>query len=359
MKKSQKCKVGLCSLSMVVSIFIIGLFAFSANIQAYVPPMNDPMASANAGPDQTITLPASSATLSGSSTGVDGFAVYYTWTKLSGSGNIFSSNQPVTSVTNLSLGTSVFRLTATNNTGTTVYDDMSIFVVPGSPSSNTLTANAGPDQTITLPTSSVLLSGSVTNIDSANISYGWIKVSGSGTISSPTSAQTTVTGLTQGTSLFRLKVSNGLSAAASDDVYIFVNPAVTTNINGSGATQWTNGTNSNGSSGYYLCSPGTTGTYPNCVAAPYNPSALLISIPSAGIRKTSGLDAIKNLQLFLNWNLGSKIIPLVVDGRWGAKTTAAIKMYQGTNTLKADGYFGKLSAGKARTLLQTAGMLKQ
>ena len=84
---------------------------------------------------------------------------------------------------------------------------------------------------------------------------------------------------------------------------------------------------------------------------PTTASLSSITIPITGITKKSNAQDIKNLQLFLNWTLGSKIVPLVVDGAWGAKTTTAIKLFQKSNNLSADGAFGKLSAKKANELL--------
>ncbi|MCE9517941.1 peptidoglycan-binding protein, partial [Candidatus Nomurabacteria bacterium] len=79
-------------------------------------------------------------------------------------------------------------------------------------------------------------------------------------------------------------------------------------------------------------------------------SADMVTLPSAGISKASSKENVKNLQTFLNWNLGSQIVPLVVDGLYGAKTTAAIKLFQAGNSLTADGIFGKLSTAKANAL---------
>ena len=85
-------------------------------------------------------------------------------------------------------------------------------------------ANAGTDQTITLPTSSVTLSGSGTDIDGSITAYAWTKISGTGgTIVSPSSASTSVTGLTAGTYVFRLTVTDNASATGTDDITITVN----------------------------------------------------------------------------------------------------------------------------------------
>ncbi len=89
-------------------------------------------------------------------------------------------------------------------------------------------AAAGNAQTITLPVSTVTLSGSGTGTNGATISsYAWAKSSGpsSGTISSPSAASTTVTGLVQGTYIFTLSVTDNHGLTSSSSVTITVNAA--------------------------------------------------------------------------------------------------------------------------------------
>ncbi|MDX2046199.1 MAG: PQQ-dependent sugar dehydrogenase [Chitinophagaceae bacterium] len=89
------------------------------------------------------------------------------------------------------------------------------------------TANAGTDKTITLPTSTVSLTGSGTDPDGSIIGYTWSKVSGpaGGTIASPNAASTNITALQQGTYVFRLTVFDNAGATATDDVQVTVNAA--------------------------------------------------------------------------------------------------------------------------------------
>lgn len=89
-------------------------------------------------------------------------------------------------------------------------------------------ANAGSDQSITLPTDSITLMGSATDADGTIISYAWTKISGpsSFTITSPDSALTTITGLVQGTYVFRLTAEDDDNATGSDDVQVTVNSNV-------------------------------------------------------------------------------------------------------------------------------------
>lgn len=56
---------------------------------------------------------------------------------------------------------------------------------------------------------------------------------------------------------------------------------------------------------------------------------------------------VKRLQQFLNWCINAK---LKVDGSFGNATLAAVKKYQKTYGLTADGFFGKASLSKAKTI---------
>lgn len=88
-------------------------------------------------------------------------------------------------------------------------------------------ANAGNNQVITLPTSSVFLIGSATDSDGSITSYLWQKFSGpsSGTITSPNSSSTFVTGLVSGTYVFKLTATDNKGATGSDTMTVVVNPA--------------------------------------------------------------------------------------------------------------------------------------
>ena len=85
-------------------------------------------------------------------------------------------------------------------------------------------ANAGVDKTINLPTNSVSLTGSGTDPDGTIGSYAWTKISGptTYTITSSSSASTTVTGLVQGTYVFRLTATDNALATGTDDVQVIV-----------------------------------------------------------------------------------------------------------------------------------------
>lgn len=186
---------------------------------------------AKAGSDITIKLPANTATLNGStSTDADGTIAKFAWTKVSTlAATIATPATASTSITGLVQGTHTFRLTVTDNLGATHSDDVQIIVTAAT---NTApVANAGSDATITLPANTATLSGSGSDQDGTISKYAWTKISTlAATISSSSSASTSITGLVQGTHTFRLTVTDNSGATHSDDVVITVNPGTSNNI---------------------------------------------------------------------------------------------------------------------------------
>ncbi|WP_276485223.1 PKD domain-containing protein [Paraflavitalea pollutisoli] len=185
---------------------------------------------ANAGADQTITLPTNSVTLNGSGS-VDpyGPVTGIGWTKVSGpAATITTASALTTTVTGLVEGTYTFRLQVTNTAGVNSTDDVVITVKAATkPVPPTQIANAGVDQTITLPTSSVTLNGSG-SVDpyGAVTGIGWTKVSGpAATITTASALTTTATSLVEGTYTFRLQVTNTAGVVSTDDVVITVKAA--------------------------------------------------------------------------------------------------------------------------------------
>ena len=182
---------------------------------------------ANAGVDQTITLPTNTVSLSGNGTDPDGTISSYSWTKISGpsGGPINNANSASAIVNNLSEGVYQFELKVTDNKGAIGKDTVQITVnaAPNKPP----TANAGANQTITLPTNTVTLSGSGTDPDGTISSYSWTKISGpsGGTINNANSASAIVNNLSEGVYLFELTVTDDKGAIGKDTVQITVNAA--------------------------------------------------------------------------------------------------------------------------------------
>ncbi len=223
---------------------------------------------ANAGADQTITLPTNSTTLAGSGSETGGTISSYKWVMVTGPSTptIAAATSASTAVSSLVQGTYKFALTVTDAAGTTASDTMLVTVKPAAVSN--LVANAGADQTITLPTSSTTLTGSGSETNGTIASYAWKLVSGpaSATIASPTAATTAVSAMTAfGTYVFQLTVTDKLGNTATDQVNVLVNPAavvvgpptanagsdVTITLPASSTTLTGSGTESNGSISSY------------------------------------------------------------------------------------------------------------
>src|SRR5947207_2585212 len=102
-------------------------------------------------PDQTVTLPTNSTNLSGSgSYDQDGTITSYNWSQVSGSAaTIGNASSPNTTVSNLPMGTCVFRLKVTDNAGASSTKDVQ--VTENGSTSVAPVASAGPNQTISLP----------------------------------------------------------------------------------------------------------------------------------------------------------------------------------------------------------------
>jgi RHS repeat-associated protein len=183
----------------------------------------------NAGPDQTITLPTNSLTLNGTATddGLPaGSRLTIAWSRVSGPGTVAFGN-PAAARTTASFsaaGVYVLRLSATDGQLTSS-DDVTVTVIP---QNQAPAVNAGPDQTITLPTNSVTLNGTVTDDGlpaGGRLTITWSRVSGPGTVTfgTPNSAATTATFSAAGTYVLRL-TANDSQLSASDDVTVTVIP---------------------------------------------------------------------------------------------------------------------------------------
>lgn len=182
---------------------------------------------ANAGEDQTLTLPDNSLTLTGSSSDEDGTVQSVLWEKISGptGGIIISPTDSITDIHNLQEGSYVYKYTVTDNQGLTGSDFVQVVVYPPLPPVHfPPIAFAGNDTTIVLPNNSVTLNGIGTDTSGGIISsYFWRQLSGpTAVISSPNNATTGITGLMQGASIFQLVVTNTFGDSATDAVQITV-----------------------------------------------------------------------------------------------------------------------------------------
>jgi hypothetical protein len=178
----------------------------------------------SAGADQLINLPTTTATINATATDPDGTIVSYSWSKrVGGSATLTNSLTKTLLLSNLAEGSYIFRVTVTDNSGESTYDDVTITVEPGNvaPSSN-----AGADRSITLPTNSIVISGSAQDPDGTIQTYIWWKYAGGAATLSGTNTPTlTVTDLVAGTYVFRLRVIDNDGASDSNDMILTVNPS--------------------------------------------------------------------------------------------------------------------------------------
>ena len=197
---------------------------------------------ANAGTAQSITLPTTTATLTGSGTDSDGTIASYQWSQVSGptTATITTPTTATTTVTSLTTaGTYTFGLIVKDNQGASSAQSTVSVTVSAQTVNQPPLANAGPDQSITLPTSTATLTGSGTDSDGTIASYQWSQVSGptTATITTPTTATTTVTGLVQGSYTFRLTVTDNRGATATDDSILTVNSVTSSLVANAGPDQ--------------------------------------------------------------------------------------------------------------------------
>ena len=199
----------------------------SSRVYARTPsggPVNQPP-TANAGPDQTLTLASGqttiNVTLNGSgSSDSDGTITTYNWTGNPNPADVVSPT------VNLSAGSYTFTLVVTDNDGdSSAPDTVNVTVNPAPPVNQAPTANAGPDQTVTLAAGqnniAVTLNGSGSSDSDGSIaSYTWTGNPNPADVVSPT-----VT-LSAGTYTFTLVVTdNDGDSSAPDTVNVTVNPA--------------------------------------------------------------------------------------------------------------------------------------
>jgi hypothetical protein len=206
------------------------------------------------------------------------------------------------------------------------------------------TANAGDDQSITQPASSVTLTGSGTDADGTIASYAWTKLSGgAATITSPSSASTTVTGLAQGSYTFRLTVTDNSGATATDDVVVTVSASVpsgsslhieaenwsamsgvltesTSDVGGTLDVGWID----NGDWMDYAINPSTSGTYTLRlrIASIYNTSQLQVKngatvLATVNLPNTGGYQAWQTVSVNINLAAGPQTLRLLSTSAQG------------------------------------------
>jgi len=212
----------LIELSVTDNLGGYGLDSISIQLNTNnIPPV------ANAGIDQSITLPAVSINLNAAgSVDPDGSIVTYLWRKISGTGAvIIGDSTAIQSTVNFaSANVYQFELTVADDGGDFDKDTVAITV---NPDPNQLpVANAGTNQTIVLPANVAILNGSASFDSDGSIStYKWRKLTGGNVVFADSFAvQTNVSFVSAGQCSFELTVTDNLGAVGKDTVTVTVNP---------------------------------------------------------------------------------------------------------------------------------------
>ena len=158
-----------------------------------------------AGPNQTICISNPSTTVIGN-TPIIGTG---TWSLIAGFGTITNSTSATTNITGIATaGLNIFRWRITNGACSSM-------------STLTIQCDALPTAAAAIPAQTVC--GTVANLTGNAPTVGtglWSLISGTGSISSPNSASTGLTGLGLGTSVFQWSISNGMCAPSSSSASV-------------------------------------------------------------------------------------------------------------------------------------------
>ncbi|HMZ17008.1 MAG TPA: RHS repeat-associated core domain-containing protein [Blastocatellia bacterium] len=172
-----------------------------------------------AGADQTISLPTLTASLTGAASddGLPSGALSLNWSRVSGAGTVMFSapNQAATDATFSGTGVYVLRLTASDG-ALSASDDVQVTVNPP------LSVNAGADQVVTLP-NTTMMTGGVTG-GSGAATLEWSRLSGPGSVIFSNAGATVTTAMVgiNGVYVLRLTATDG-QTMVSDDVQVTVN----------------------------------------------------------------------------------------------------------------------------------------
>lgn len=112
---------------------LASVLLFAACVKSNNNPSMPPAPNVNAGPDQTITLPVDSVTLTGSAHDSSSRITGYIWSEISGPNTpvITTDGAPTTQVKGLIAGSYIFQLMAVDSLGQTGVDTVSVFVNAG------------------------------------------------------------------------------------------------------------------------------------------------------------------------------------------------------------------------------------
>jgi gliding motility-associated-like protein len=168
-------------------------------------------------------LPTNTAVIKATASDADGTVVSYSWVKISGPAATLSNTSTATlTINNLVAGNYTFRITVTDDKGSTDNDDVNVQVIIET-TNQAPVADAGADIQINLPTNAVSITGKGTDVDGSIVAYQWTKISGPAvTVQNISTSTILLTSLEEGDYTFRLTVTDNSGDTGSDDVTINV-----------------------------------------------------------------------------------------------------------------------------------------
>nr|XP_055076695.1 dyslexia-associated protein KIAA0319-like protein [Misgurnus anguillicaudatus]XP_055076696.1 dyslexia-associated protein KIAA0319-like protein [Misgurnus anguillicaudatus] len=181
---------------------------------------------ANAGPNQVITLPRNYITLYGNQSTDDHENLSYEWSLSPESKGKVVEMQgvrtPILQLSAMQEGDYTFKLTVTDSSGQ--QDSAQVTVIVQPENNKPPVADAGPDKELTLPVDRTMLDGSKSTDDQKIATYHWTKTKGPEgvKIENADTAIATVTGLQEGEYIFMLTVSDERDLENSDTVSVIV-----------------------------------------------------------------------------------------------------------------------------------------
>ncbi|KAI2652883.1 Dyslexia-associated protein KIAA0319-like protein [Labeo rohita] len=181
---------------------------------------------ANAGPNQVITLPRNYITLYGNQSTDDHDNLSYEWSLSPESKGKVVEMQgvrtPILQLSALQEGDYTFQLTVTDSSGQQDTAQVTVIVQPEN--NKPPVADAGPDKELTLPVDRTTLDGSKSSDDQKIATYHWTKTKGPEgvKIDNADTAVAVVTGLQEGEYIFTLTVTDERSLENSDTVSVIV-----------------------------------------------------------------------------------------------------------------------------------------
>ncbi|KAL8182440.1 UNVERIFIED_CONTAM: hypothetical protein K2H54_056362 [Gekko kuhli] len=180
---------------------------------------------ASAGPNQVISLPQNSVTLSGDQSYDDHEIVSFEWSLVPQSKGKEVAMQgmqtPYLQLSAMQEGNYTFQLTVTDSAEQRSTAEVRVIVRP---ENSPPRAVAGPDKELTLPVRSTILDGSESTDDLGIVYYHWENISGPTSLQMENvdSAVATISGLQAGTYRFRLTVKDNQGLSSTTTVFVTV-----------------------------------------------------------------------------------------------------------------------------------------